>query len=215
MKIRSIRKFTLPSGPILSLILIGLLLLSAILYYRAVNIQRFLEPALALSEPRIEFNQNINSLLSKEFGKDEVKDIKFKSRSILIEQSMLFDSELGIKRSESLIMKKLSHFFLSALNDKTIRDHISLILVGIRLPLSPDTELSKERRFRMEERARLILNSLYAAEPKLERDYGTYFAATVMPVKPTAKETEWIEFRIVPTEWLHIEVLQRLEKYAH
>ena len=38
-----------PAGPLLSLALIGVMLLSAVLYYRAVRIQRFLEPSVAVT----------------------------------------------------------------------------------------------------------------------------------------------------------------------
>jgi len=69
MKKVSINKFILPPGPILILTLIGLLLLSALLYYRAVKIQRFLEPVLAITQPRIAFSKNIYNLLLREFGK--------------------------------------------------------------------------------------------------------------------------------------------------
>jgi hypothetical protein len=37
---RSLGKFIPPAGPLLSLLLIGLVLLSALLYYRAIKIQR-------------------------------------------------------------------------------------------------------------------------------------------------------------------------------
>ncbi len=215
MKGDSIKKFILPPGPLLSLILIGLLLLSAILYYRAVKIQRFMEPALAISEPRMKFVLNINTLLQRELGSREFKGVKFRAGSILVEQSLFSDSSHPMEGSESLVLKKLSRVFLSALNDPEIRGNISLILVSVRLPLSPDGALNREMRFQMQERAALILHSLYAAEPSLERNYGTYFAAAVLPVNASVKEPNWIEFRIVPTERLHIEVLQRLEKYVH
>ena len=91
MKEVRIKKFILPPGPILILTLIGLLLLSALLYYRAVRIQRFLEPALAITQPRITFSKNINNLILREFGKEESKGIKFRTGSILVEQSLLVD----------------------------------------------------------------------------------------------------------------------------
>jgi hypothetical protein len=69
-------------------------------------------------------------------------------------------------------------------------------------------------RAKMHERAGLILSSLFALEPELEETYGAYFAATALSVGAGVKETDWIEFRIVPTERLHIEVLLRLGKYA-
>ena len=215
MKGVSIKKFILPPGPILSLTLIGLLLLSALLYYRAVKIQRFLEPALAITQPRIIFSKNINNLLLREFGKEESKGIKFKAGSILVEQSLLFAGVHNINGEEPAVLKKLGRVFLAALSDPDIRDNISLIIVSTRLPLSPEITSNKEFRYQIQNRAELILNSMYKVAPELERKYGRYFAATALPVDPAVKETDWIEFRIIPTERLHIEVLQRLEKYAH
>ena len=215
MKGVDIKKFILPPGPILILTLIGLLLLSALLYYRAVKIQRFLEPALAITQPRITFSKNINNLLLREFGKEESEGIKFKTGSILVEQSLLISGVHNIKGEDTEVLKKLGRVFMDAFSDPDIRDNISLILVIARPPLSPENRSNKEFRYQIQNRAALILNSMYKVAPGLESDYGRYFAATDLPVGPAVKETEWIEFRIIPTEKLHIEVLQRLEKYAH
>ena len=208
------RKFILPLGPLLSLTLIGILVLSALVYYRAVTIQRFLEPALAISQPRMKFTQSITSLLSNEFGTEQIKGIRFRTGSIFVEPSLLLNNIHPVKGSRPLILKKLANVFLTALNDPDIRNNISLILVSTRLPLSPDKEANKEMRAKMRDRAGLILSSLFALEPQLEKTYGVYFAATALSVGAGVKETEWIEFRIVPTERLHIEVLLRLGKYA-
>ncbi len=213
MRAEKIKKFILPPGPILSLTLIGLLLLSAVLYYRAVNIQRFLEPALAISEPRLRFTQSINNLLSREFGTMKVNSVRFKSGSIFIEEALLLDSASWDNGTDSEILKKLSHVFLAALSDPVIRDNISLIMVSTRQPLSPDPALNKKMRSLMQKRSLLILDSLYSEEPELEKNFATYFAATTIPIDAAVKEPNWVEFRIVPTERLHIEVLQRLMKY--
>ena len=72
MNRRSLWKYVPPAGPVLSLLLIGLVVLSALLYYRAVKIQRFLEPALALSQPRNEFTKNISQNFQREIGRAHV-----------------------------------------------------------------------------------------------------------------------------------------------
>lgn len=209
-----IRKFMMPSGPIISVTLIGLLLLSALLYYRAVKIQRFLEPALAVSEPRIKFNQDINNLLTKEFGTTG-SGIKFRRGSVLIDQSFLFSAAHEMDGSHPLILKKLGRFFLSVLGDQSLRERISLVLVSTNLPFTTDTGLNRELRFQVQERTALILNSLFAAEPELEQKFGKYFAVTAVPVDASGGETNSIEFRMIPTERLHIDVLERLEKYSY
>jgi len=207
----SIRKFILPTGPMLGLALIGLMLLSATLYYRAVRIQRFMEPALAISQPKIKFTQSINKLLSQEFGTKEIKGVKFRAGSILVDQSRFFEGHA--KGFDPAALNKLSHVFLSALSNEDTREDISLIMVSFRYPLGQDPELNRVMSLQSQQKAWLLLNSLYAAEPQLENRYGAYFVATGMPMNRGAKENNWIEFRIVSTEHLHIEVLQKLEKY--
>jgi hypothetical protein len=213
MKFGTVKKLILPPGPILSLTLIGLLLLSAVVYYRAVKIQRFLEPALAFSQPRLQFSQSVNNLLSKEFGEKETRGVKFRAGAILIHQSLFFPPDRIMRPDQSEVLHKLGRFFLAALDDPDIRDNISLILVSTRLPLSNDADLNRFLRFQLQGRALLILNSLYTAEPEIERKYGKYFAATSLPLDGPPKEAEWIEFRIIPAERFHIILLQRLEKY--
>lgn len=211
----SIKKFILPPGPILILTLIGLLLLSALLYYRAIKIQRFLEPALAITQPKIIFSKNINNLLLREFGKEESEGIKFRTGSILVESSLLLAGVHKTDGENTVVLEKLGHVFQAALSDPAIRENISLIIVSTRLPISPEISSNKEFRNQAQTRAELILNSMYKVSPGLEREYGKYFAATALPVDPVGKDADWIEFRIIPTERLHVEVLQRLEKYAH
>lgn len=212
MKAESLRKMLLPPGPVLSLTLIGLLLLSAVLYYRAVNIQRFLEPALAISQPRMEFAENLSRLLVKEFSTEDSKGVLFTADTIFIDESLLY---VGVHHMEGTsVVKKLSRVFLSVLEDPDMRPYIELIMVGTRLPLSADQAVNKRRRLQIQHKAELILSSLYKAEPRLESEYGMYFAATALPVDVLKTQTNWVEFRIVPTLRLHIDVLQKLEKYA-
>jgi hypothetical protein len=213
MKFGTIKKFILPPGPILSLTLIGLLLLSAVVYYRAVKIQRFLEPALAFSQPRLQFSQSINNLLAREFGTRETQGVRFRAGAILVNQSLLFPAGPNMRPDQSEVLHKLGHVFREALDDPDIRDNISLILVSTRLPLSTSAELNTALRFQLQGRALLILDSLYYVEPAIEKKYGKYFAATALPVEGPLKEAEWIEFRIIPAERFHIILLQRLEKY--
>ena len=202
------------TGPLLSLTLIGILVLSALLYYRAVKIQRFLEPALAITEPRLKFNQEINDLLIKELG-PAASGIKFRSGSIYVPQSLLFAVLHHKEGSGPFMIDKLGRVFLSALGNSDIRSHISLILISINLPFTENPDLNKELRSEGRRMAALILNDLYAAAPVLEKQYGKYFAVTSLPADAPSREPGWIEFRLIPTERLHIEVLQRLEKYSY
>jgi len=208
------KKIMISTGPILSLILIGILILSALLYYRAVKIQRFLEPALAVTEPRIKFNQEINNLLIKEFGTTG-EGITFRRGSIFVDQSLLFAVPHHKEGPKPIILNKLSRVFLSALSNPEISSHISLILISVNLPLTADPNLNKELRFEVQKMTAYILNTLYATEPALEKQYGKYFAVTAISVGPPVQEPKLIEFRMIPSERLHIQVLERLEQYFY
>lgn len=215
MNMDSLKKFMLPPGPILSLILIGLMLLSGLLYYRAIKIQRFLEPAFAISEPRIQFTQSVNDILAREFGGEDIKGIRFMGGSIFVNQSLLMDSVHHQGGSNSGIIEKLSKVFLTALHDPDIREHISLILVNAKFGIGRDSSLNKNMRAQTQQLADMVLNALYTADSRLEKYYGGYFAASALAVNPASTEVGWIEFRIVPSERMHIEVLRKLEKYVH
>ena len=59
-----------------------------------------------------------------------------------------------------------------------------------------------------------IQATLFELEPGLGKTYATYFAAAVRPMNPREGNIGVVEFRIVPSEYLHIEVLEKLEKYS-
>jgi hypothetical protein len=128
---------------------------------------------------------------------------------------MLFGPSQPVKEVNRVVMKKLSRVFLSVLQKPETKSNISLILVCISYPSGANAMLNKEFRFFTQGRAVLLLNSLFFVEPELEKNYGRYFAATALPASATLKEDPLLEFRLIPTERLHIEVLQRLEKYSY
>lgn len=214
MKLESIKEAILPPGPILALTLIGLLLLSAVLYYRAIEIQRFLEPALALSQPRNEVAEDFNQLLAAEFGGDSVTGIRFVLGSILVDEALLFTADHRIKKTAHEILRKLSRVFIAAFRDKHSGSYIELILVCTRYPFSVDAGMNANLRFRMQHQSEFILESMYRLDPSLEKNFGQYFIPAVLPVPLSEKKANLVEFRIVPGEMLHIEVLTRLRKYV-
>ncbi len=202
------------SPPLLSLALIGILLLSAVLYYRSVKIQRFLEPALAITTPRIEFSGNIKRLLIKEFGPGEIQGIRFTANSIFVERSLLAAGIHG-KDSGSTPLYKLSRVLLSVLKDPDMKEYVDFVLVSLKSPVPPSGAVpGRGEKFKMQERAELILNSLYKMAPELEKSFRSSFAATVISGDFSKEESEWVEFRFIQTEMLHMEVLQSLKKYT-
>jgi hypothetical protein len=207
-----LKKLVIPFGPLFSLILMGLMLTGALLYSQAVRFQRFIEPSLAVFQPRNTVTRNIGRLLLTEFSGEELNGIMFMGDSILVKGSLLTSGVHIPDRPP--VLKKLARVFLSALRDPEISPYIDIILVSAKVPVSPVPGINKTRRQEMRNRAGLVLNSLYREEPELERDYSLRFAAAVMSTSAN-EEAEWVEFRLVLSELVHVKVLQRLEKYMH
>jgi len=214
MNNRSLWKLLPPAGPVLSLLLIGLVLLSGLLYYRAIRIQRFLEPALALSRPRNEFSKNINLLVQQEYGTKPVTGLSVKSSSILIEKSLLFAADGSPKASAQSHLHKLSHIFMSLMEDSHTRPNISLVLIIGRYPSGGTWTMNVIERQKVQRMVGIIQDSLFHTIPALGIRYSTYFVAAAQPTNLHETTQETLEFRIIPSEFLHIEMLEKLNKYA-
>lgn len=214
MSPKSLLRYVPPAEPVLSLLLIGLLLLSALLYYRAVRIQRFLEPALAISQPRNEFTKSINQAFQKEFGTDPVSGIRIKTGSIYVERSVLFTPHGAVRPDAGPTMDKFSRMFLSLLEDEQTRANVGTIMVNGRFSSFGASSAGIMQREKIQEMAGAVQDELFRAQPDLGRKYSVLFATSAQPMDPHEKTRELIEFRIIASELLHIEMLQRLVKYA-
>ena len=181
---RSLWKYLPPAGPVLSLALIGLLLLSALLYYRAIKIQRFLEPALAISQPRNEFAQSVNLIFQKEFGAEPLPGIKVRTSSLAIKKSLLFSDRGTLRAPARIILKKFARLFLSLLEDDHARPNISLVLINARFPADGTRKSNGAERIRAQRMVGQIQDSLFEEEPKLGKTYGAYFVAAAQPAHP-------------------------------
>lgn len=214
MKGKFIKDVFFEPGAVTSLTLIGLLLLGGLLYHKSVRVQRFLEPALALSQPKIEFAQSIDRILAKEFGEGKLDGVMFTPESILVHGTLLL---VGRPYDETQkggeIFGKLARVFISILDDPQMRGNVDLIFVSTKIFMGPETGTGSGVRIDAQRRAEFILNALYEAEPDLEMKYRAFFSAAAVPAM-TQNEVGWVEFKIIPTGRLHIEVLQRLEKYV-
>jgi len=211
---KSLWKYVPPPGPTLSLLLIGLVFLSALIYYRAVKIQRFLEPALALSQPRNEFAKNINLIFQKEFGTKSMRGLKIKSSSILIETSLLFSGDGTMKPSAPDDLHKLARVFLALMKDDHARSEISLVLIIGRFPSYGARGVNASEMMAVQRMVGSIQNGLFQLEPELGIRYSSYFAGVAQPINPHDRNRDVLELRILPSEFLHIEVLEKLEKYS-
>ena len=214
MKRRTLWKYVPPAGPVLSLLLIGLVVLSALLYYRAVKIQRYLEPALALAQPRNEFSKNFGQNFQQEFGALQVRGILARTSSIIIDRSILFTANGALKPSSKVVIRKLSRLFLALLSDNRTRSNISIVLVSFHYSTDGPKPAVMEARKQAQQMVGLLQDSLYDAAPELASIYKPYFAAMVHPEHLRGGVSGVIELRIIPSELVHIEVLQKLMKYA-
>jgi hypothetical protein len=214
MNVKSLWKYLPPVGPIFSIMLIGLVLLGALLYYRAVKIQRFLEPALALSQPRNEFTKSINTIFVKEFKTKSIEGLKIRTSSILMEKSLLFSSDGTLKASAQDDLQKLARIFLSLMQDDHTRSEISQVLIIGRYSSYGVPTATILERVKVQRMVGFIQDALFQLEPELGIRYAPYFVGAAQPTIPQERKSEVVEFRIVPSEFLHIEVLEKLEKYA-
>jgi hypothetical protein len=214
MKGGTLWKYMPPPGPILSLVLIGLVLLSSLLYYRSVKIQRFLEPALALSQPRNEFTKHIKQIIQNEFGAKSIKGLKVKTSSIVMETSLLFSPRGDLRTSAQADLQKLARVFLALMKDDHLRSEISLVLIIGYFPSSGAYEATVMEKIQVARMVEFIQDALFKLEPGLAKGYAPYFTAAERPMDPSEGNTGVVEFRIVPSEFLHIEVLEKLEKYS-
>jgi hypothetical protein len=212
---KSLWRFVPPAGPVLSLLLIGLVLLSALLYYRAVKIQRFLEPALALSQPRNEFAKSISQIFEKEFGEKPVAGIKVRTSAVLIERPRLFSEDGKLRPTAHGDLKRLARVCLGLMEDAETRSNISLILIISRVPLVDSATVFLHERIKAQQVVGFLQDALFQAEPDLRRKYALFFAGAVQPANPREGTKDVFELRILPSEFLHIKVLEALEKYAY
>ncbi len=215
MKIKDLWKYVPPPGPVLSLLLIGMILLSSLLYYRSVKIQRFIEPALALSQPRNAFTKNIRQIFQKEFGTKPVEGLKVKTSSLVMDRSLLFSPYGTLKISALTDPQKLSRVFLALMKEEHLRSEVSLVLIIGHFPATGDQSASVAERVQVARTVGFIQDALFKLEPELGRSYAPYFVSAVRPADPRIRDTNEVEFRIIPSDFLHIEVLEKLEKYSY
>lgn len=210
---RRLLRYGLPPGPILILTLLGVLMLTALLYYRSVKIQRFLEPALALSEPRIDFSASVQDYLHREFIGD-LQDIRFEWGSIIIDETMIFNERQKISVKALLNLRKLGEVFRNVLSDRRTKSYIDLIIIADDFPILPDGDATERARMEAHYKADLVLDTLLMVNPSLKSEYLQYFASAALPSKQVPGARPEMEVRFISSEQIHIQALQSLRKYA-
>ena len=214
-RVRSWWRCLPPSGPVISLLLIGLVLLSALLYYRSVKIQRFLEPALALSQPRNEFTKRVNELFRQEFGDLSVSGLKVRRSSVQMQRSLIFQPGGKLKPEGKSILGKLARVFLALMKDERTRSEIDRVLIISRFAHLESPGANVPERMQEHLLVGFIQDALFLEEPELGRGYASYFISATGPLDARERASDVVDFIIVPSESLHIEVLEKLEKYAN
>jgi hypothetical protein len=202
-----------PVGPVLSIILVGLVLLSGLLYYRAVKIQRFIEPALAFSQPRNEYSKRIRGLFRKEFGDKTSKGLDYNMGVIHLRPALLFSPDGSFSPEGQTIMKKLGRIFITLMQDDQARSEISIVLISARIPLTGPLHATSARSHMI---AGFVQDGLFRAEPELARRYSAFFATATQPLDLHEGNANMdVDIRIIPSEFLHIKMLEKLEKYSY
>lgn len=214
-KSRSWRNCVPPAGPVISVLLIGLVLLSALLYYRSVKIQRFLEPALALSQPRNEFAKHIGRIYEEIFGSRAVEGIRIKTGTIIVKRSLLLTKKGTLTPAGQQVFKKLGRLFLALLQDERLRSEINHILIIARFPNDGMKNETLTERLDVQLAAAFVQEKLLRTEPELARSFAPYFSSGAQAMNPQEGSADRVDFLIVPSEYLHIEVLEKLEKYSN
>jgi len=201
----------LPIEPIIVLTLIGIMLTGAVLYYRAVNLQRFLEPSLAVLEPRTRLASRLGYLASEEFGVDYASKVVVSSSSIMVHKSLFSpDKHHGVPP----VINRLTRVMHRLFEDPWMAANVELIMVKTSVPLNLQPDDRRKALAQMREQSETVLNAILGTDPFLAAGYSDKFAAAAVYSRNN-DSAEWVFMDIIPSERLHIEVLERLGKYAH
>lgn len=204
-------RFLPPLRVVMTLALMSLLLLSLIVYYRAVRIQKFSELTLAIYQPQKEFRQKTLGPFIKLFDKKKLSSIAFTDNSFCLEEPLLLMDEPNGKNTQPTITGDLGKTFHAILQDNELRSNIELILVSTIEPLSPSMSLSNKNFRSQQEKSDSVLRSLLEAEPELKQKYSSFFASMAVSTADVERDQCLIEFRFIPNNRLYTNYLQRVK----
>ena len=196
--------------PFVTLILIGLLLTGVTLYYKAINLQRFLEPALAVLEPSVTFTSQITRTAQNKFTHIPADRIIIRGNNLRIHKSLF--STVSDKRIP-LIVRQMGKFIRTILNDRTLSNDIQSVIIKAHVPIQAAlTEPALYNNMRIQ--AEAVLNTIMQLEPSLASTNAHKMGSLAMYSKDP-RAGEWLTLEVVPSEMLHIKVLERMSKYAN
>ena len=200
-----------PAEPVIILTLIGLMLTGAVLYNRAANLQRFLEPALAVLEPRATLAARMSDLASQELGSELPDKLIVRSSRIMVHKSLF---SAGDPHVMPPFMPKLARFLRRLFEDPWMASNIESVIIKTSLPMNLPPDRSRHMKASLHEQTEALLQALLGIEPSLASNYSDRLAATTVYSRKM-ENADWITLELIPSERLHIEMLERLGKYAH
>ena len=197
---------------VVGLTLIGSILVGAVLYSNSIRFQRFIEPMLAVLQPRSEFSLRLKQLMLEEFEILNRDEIVLHGNILRVRRSFLADE--GSHRSGFRNFERLGRVFLGMMEDNWMRANTDFIMVSLQAPYLLNEEENRQIRQATARDAELVLVTVLNATPELRAKYAPLFTSSVISSPPSAHLGEWVTFHIMPSERLHAEVLKRLEKYV-
>ena len=114
----------------------------------------------------------------------------------------------------STSVTKLARVFLALMKNDHTRSEISLVLIIGRFPSYGARGVNASEMMAVQRMVGSIQSGLFQLEPELGIRYSSYFAGVAQPTNPHEQNRYVLELRIIPSEFLHIEVLEKLEKYS-
>ena len=209
--VKSVRRLV-PIELVVGATLVGMILLGALVYSNAVRFQRFIEPMLAVLQPRGEFTGRFGSMIMKEFDDTDLSGIHLQGNILRVRRSFLANE--GSHQEGFANYERLGRVFLSLLDDVWMRSNTDFIMVSLEAPFTLDEEENRKIREATAKEAELILVTILNTTPALRMKYAPLFTSAVVSSPPKDNPGQWVTFHIIPSERLHAEVLRRLEKYA-
>ena len=88
--VRSVRRLV-PIEFVVALTLIGLILVGAVLYSNSIRFQRFIEPMIAVLQPRGEFSERFKQLILGEFETLNKDEVVLRGNILRVRRSFLTD----------------------------------------------------------------------------------------------------------------------------
>ncbi len=192
--------------------LVGMILLGALVYSNAVRFQRFIEPMLAVLQPRGEFTGRFGSMIMREFDGMDLSGINLQGNILRVRRSLL--TAEGSHQEGFANYERLGRVFLGLFDDAWMRSNTDFIMVSLEAPFTLNQEENRKVREATAKEAELILVTILNTAPELRMKYAPLFTSAVVSAPPKDAPGQWVTFHIMPSERLHTEVLRRLEKYA-